>query len=1339
MSNAPSAREVGSVGIRALPMTDKFRNDLYRKLRVIERQSSFRVNVDRAIVDRTKVRNSIRTQLQALERIAIDVDVDVNLRKLKQTLKSAKDSFTENSWVDDAFLNRMRKDIDKTIGEIEVALKPEIDDDLVREAVDDLRDEFKKLEGELSANLLTPAEQATIRNRIEGIRGQLEGVRGELTAKSWVDDAFLSRMRSDIERNLRDIEVTLSPDVDDEEVRVAVNGLRQEFETLQGKLSENILTPEESAVVRERINGIKDELDELARDRTVRVDVNPFTAWASARLAWLTRPRVVEIIPNVSQAALAKAAAALGALSGARLTGDYLERMSKWLGEIDLKLPSIAFSALAVTTAFSGIMGTISGIVGIGDGLAATLPSLLLLPGLFAGAAMSAVALVVALKHSKDELSELGPSFTNLGGIIRKAFWQDARPAIIEFINSIMPQLERSFDRTAGSIGRFTAALSGSFERTFANGELERMFDGLAESWDILATGTDAFARAITNLGLVAARYMPRLAQWFVDLSIKFDNWLAAVASDGRLDQWIEEAIDAFYALWDVMAATTGIFQALWKAAEAGGSGGLRGFADMLLAWEAAIQGARWQETLTAMFRGARVALEGFGEGLERVGIMLHTTRDDLEYFMGRAGQILGEFIGEVADALSLPGVGDNLRQFIDGVGEGLRGLQPALGPMALALSAIAGFAGELAAVLGPVLGRAFEVLSPLVVDVLDALEPLIPILGEALMKAIEKVTPVLETLIEKFIEALPGIVDFMGALLENSPELLIIVGAFAALASVVGKLVGFIVPAVSQVSSFMEVFTGGKGATPANSVGKLAGNFGGLAGVLGRVAGVAGIVISGFLIMWEQSEQLRDGIGKLFEGLVDLGKGIGDVIARMSAGGDLEWLGKLAGFVWDLAMSPLKQVGDLLGGLAGSIGEFMSAMGLLMQGDLEGTRDALQSAASEWFSALVPDDIQANMLEDLAQIKAAFDEFFADPGSWLADKGVPMMGGLIAGLEEGILDVQTWFVELPGRIREWFGEQLETLKTRGSELATGVRDGLEEAFPKIGEWLGQLPGRIIGFFIEAGTWLIVSGLNVLGGLKSGIETKYEEVKTWLQELPGKVKAFFANAHTWLTGEGDRTVGGYKSGIETGWQRVVAWFSVLPAKIGTFFGGVGEWLVESGKALMGGFAEGIRQSIETIKQEVANALAEIRGAFPSSPAKWGPFSGRGWVSYSGEAVGDTFGESVVASLRGARKAISGELGGIQSEFAAVDSAAFSTDVSSARAQARAGTIEAISTGVGALSGASGRSVQVSLAGMQVNAVLVDQPFTMLIEDHVAQALEPAMSGALNSQLGTSGL
>lgn len=1194
---APFAREVGSVGVRALPLTDKFRSQLVRQLRAIRPKVEYDVTVivDKVKLNRTKVRASIQSQLARMRDLSVDVDANINRVQDKlATLGNRYGSMNLDLDIDRMSFARLRDRITDAVRRIEPTLEPTVDDERARRQLESLFDDVERMHKNLRVSVLNDEARASIRDEVQKVVVEIENM----------------------------------------------------------------------AHVREQIHRVDEALDDMAEDRTVRVDVNPFTAWASARLKWLTRPRLVEIIPRVSKAALAEAMTALAALSGARLTWDYIDRFANWMSELDKKLPRLTFGITGLTSAFSALMASVSGVVGIGAGLADMLPSLLLLPGLLAGAVMSGVALFVALKDAKDELAELGDSYTNLGEIIKSTFWEEARQPIIDFSNSIMPQLQRSFEKTSAAIGRFTAELSKSFQNEFADGRLEAMFDGLAKSWDIMSTGTDAFARAITNLGLVAARYMPRLAEWFVRQANTFDNWLADVATDGRLDQWMEDAIASFYALWDVMAATTGIFEGLWKAAEAAGSGGLRGFADMLLSWEEAVNGLRWQRTLTAMFRGAGDAMSAFGDGLYKVGEMLDANRVEIEHFMATAGEALGRFIGKIADALDQPAVREGMTQLIDGLAAGLRGLEPALEPLGEAFGTLLGFIGDLAAEIGPVLGEALRILAPEFTRVLQAIEPLLPVLGDAFITLIERLAPHLDSLVDAFVDAAPALGDLAEQLILAAPELL-------ALAT--GAALAF-----KAAKPLFDLLTDEK---KLGSLQKIVGGVAGIAPKFIKIAGPIGVAIGLFIDMFNQSEGLRDGLGKVVDGFKDLYDGISEVFGKFSLGGEFEGIGQAFSSVTDLFVSPLGMLGEVIGGVAGAIGELTSAFGLLLSGDTEGALEGLREAGEEIlgiftgigdifadkFGGMTTDVLalfgidtettladldvfKSDFLLGWETLKAEFLAFFEDPQSWLEGPGGDIAQGLLNGLDEKAADIQLWFEELPLKIGEWLGGEWESFGTAGSGMIDSLVLGLEEAAPRIGEWLGELPGRILSWMIDTGAVLLEEGIKLILGYEAGMETGWAAVSTWLADTPARIKAFFTSSPTWISGDGTSLIDGWRNGMNTGWAAVAKWLAGLPQRVLDFFGGVGSWLVASGESLLRGFATGVENSIADVSASVSRAVSRIRGLFPNSPAKWGPFSGRGWVSFSGESVGKTFGTSISKSLENARSGVAAGLRGLRTEF-----------------------------------------------------------------------------------------
>ena len=101
-----------------------------------------------------------------------------------------------------------------------------------------------------------------------------------------------------------------------------------------------------------------------------------------------------------------------------------------------------------------------------------------------------------------------------------------------------------------------------------------------------------------------------------------------------------------------------------------------------------------------------------------------------------------------------------------------------------------------------------------------------------------------------------------------------------------------------------------------------------------------------------------------------------------------------------------------------------------------------------------------------------------------------------------------------------------------------------------------------------------------------------------------------------------------------------------------FFTGAGSWLVDSGKALLQGFADGVMGAVGWVGDQISGALGTIRGLFPFSPAKEGPFSGRGYTTYSGKALMRDWARGMASEESAVRKTVKSALGGASAMLSA---------------------------------------------------------------------------------------
>jgi hypothetical protein len=885
-----------------------------------------------------------------------------------------------------------------------------------------------------------------------------------------VDRARVSRtkVRADIERQLEGLDTGVEANVkviidkaklSKKKLRASIQEQFDQFGDIRVGIAAHIRNSDE----------FKREVDKLVREASLKdakINVNAATSAATAQMRWLTRDRFVDIIPRVSKAAAAKAAATIAAISGGRLAFDWVKSLLENIGNLDKALPTISLATTGLTTLGAVLLGAVSGLVGIGQGFVAMAPLLLTVPGLIINAAGSLTVLAVALQDASEQLAPLKDDMSELRDIISTGFWDQAREPIIDLVEGLMPQLRTSFERLADGVGGFVGSLADSFAEKLGGGRLDAIFANIDKGWDILATGTDGFAGAIVSLSEIAAKYTPRLAEWFVRQVDTFDAWLTAISTDGRLDQWIEDGIDAVYALWDATTGIAGQFKALWRAAEAAGSGGLRGFADTMQRWSDVMNGERFQKGMTALFAGSNTALEALGDGLARFGTLIADNSAGFEHFIATAGEAFGGLLGDMADALNQPEVARGFRDFIDGIKEGFEGFGDYLPEIGRDFGSLLSTAGALAEQLGPVLGAALEAVGDLLTPIADTLrEDVIPVLGPALKDAIETIGPKLED----FGEALGPVLTMLSDM------------AVRVLPSVVSAL-------EAAIELARPILDGAGRATPEDRDPEMQG--------------------------WEQF---------------------------------LAGFGELATFLLNVPniFTSLEMLGEALSNPAAALER--------LQGVLDG----------EW----------GVMWQELATAMTDFGGSLSETFGTI-------------GTEIGL-----------------FGERWHNFWTGNGWVTNDEMTKIED---KVRGGMGGGMSAMSGFQSQGQPmW---SGF--MGNLSSTASTAWQNIVT---------------------------------SVSTGVTNAVGFIASLPGRIGGVFAGVGSWLWQSGASLIQGFINGIGSMIGAVQTAVGNAVQAARDFFPFSPAKRGPFSGRGWTGYSGQALMRDFADGILSNAGLAADALNSAL------------------------------------------------------------------------------------------------
>lgn len=355
----------------------------------------------------------------------------------------------------------------------------------------------------------------------------------------------------------------------------------------------------------------------------------------------------------------------------------------------------------------------------------------------------------------------------------------------------------------------------------------------------------------------------------------------------------------------------------------------------------------------------------------------------------------------------------------------------------------------------------------------------------------------------------------------------------------------------------------------------------------------------------------------------------------------------------------------------------FGDAVSAIISGDQEKINKALVGLAPSAISVL--SEFQTTLLPVLREIKDSVQQAFFQPLIGALTQLAPLLQGLQIPLQQ----VSTAMGELtatviksltdPGTLQDFQRILNDTAKILpvlapliGALLSGAITtlSGIMHGAVVVGEALNSMLQRAYDFGIQlrAGIDLLIFKFQ---GLVSGIQTavtngigaflrfqqnvrdKISQIVTNIGSLPGRILTALGSLGSTLSGIASRAFSSMRTAVSSGINNVLSTIRGLPGRARSALGNVASILYNSGRALIQGFINGITSKIGSMISAITNAVGKARDLFPFSPAKVGPFSGRGYTTYSGAALIEGFIEGIRSAAPNLQNALSGALGGAQ--------------------------------------------------------------------------------------------
>jgi phage-related protein len=268
-----------------------------------------------------------------------------------------------------------------------------------------------------------------------------------------------------------------------------------------------------------------------------------------------------------------------------------------------------------------------------------------------------------------------------------------------------------------------------------------------------------------------------------------------------------------------------------------------------------------------------------------------------------------------------------------------------------------------------------------------------------------------------------------------------------------------------------------------------------------------------------------------------------------------------------------------------------------------------------------------------------------------------------------------------------------DTVSRVTAQVWKAIVGWVKEAWQTIVQWVTQQVERVKSVIdvvfraIQIAIQMYVNAWRtVIQAVWSAIVAVVTTYVNMVQAVIGGLAAIGSRVAAWF--------GQARDGAANALSSLVEFVRGVPGRIMDALGNVGRILFNAGASIMQGLTDGIRSAVGKVTGAVGDVMQAARNLLPFSPAKEGPFSGKGWTLYSGMSIANALAD------------------GIRRRTGQVGSAAMGM------AQAAAVPIRAGAIGLAGPAGGGGsaRAAGPSLAALGVAGAAGGGPSTLVIVD-----------------------
>jgi tape measure domain-containing protein len=247
-----------------------------------------------------------------------------------------------------------------------------------------------------------------------------------------------------------------------------------------------------------------------------------------------------------------------------------------------------------------------------------------------------------------------------------------------------------------------------------------------------------------------------------------------------------------------------------------------------------------------------------------------------------------------------------------------------------------------------------------------------------------------------------------------------------------------------------------------------------------------------------------------------------------------------------------------------------------------------------------------------------------------LIEAGTQVLQALIDGLVVAIPLLMDMLPQIITTIVDTLVQNLPLIIDAGLNLLMTLINGIITALPLIIDMLPQIITTIVDVLVQNLPLIINAGVQLLMGLINGLTTAIPQLIAMLPQIITTIVTVLVQNVPKILAAGIALVGGLASGLIQAVPALLTAVGQITSKIVSALDNAPKLLFDSGKKIIQGLANGISSMASAAKNAVTGVMSSVRNLLPFSPAKEGPFSGKGWSLYSGQSIVEALAEGAAS-------------------------------------------------------------------------------------------------------------